>query len=606
MKRLMSTRFAVIVFIASYSLLVAANREGLALDTFKRKLEPNEATQNWDQSLSNPCTWTHIDCDINNNVTNINLGNANLSGQLVPELGELVHLVNLELHNNNLSGSIPKELGNLKALKTMDLYLNKLSGSIPETLGQLSNLQILRLNNNNLSGLIPMTLTGVDSLRVLDLSNNNLTGAIPSTGSFSSFTPVSFANNALDPSPPPPPSLPSAPPPSVGFRTTAFIAGVVAASVGILFTIPIIAVIWSRHKKEEDIFHDVPADEDPEVHVGQLRKFSLRELLVATDNFSNKNIIGKGAFGKVYKGRLADGSLVAIKRLKEERTEGGQLQFQTEVELISLAVHRNLIELTGFCMTTTERLLVYPFMVNGSLASQLRGSEASLRWSTRKRIALGAARGLAYLHDQCDPKIIHRDVKAANILLDEDLEALIGDFGLAKFVGYKDTHATTAVRGTLGHIAPEYLSTGRVTEKNDVFGYGVMLLELVTGQGAYDLARLTNDDDILLLNRVRGLLIDKKLDQLIDPSLQGDYVEVEAEQLVQIALLCTQNSPTNRPKMSDVIRMLEGDDAVARRWEEWQSNQSIHKRGSSRLPKSVPLAPDSTSQLQPDELSGPR
>ncbi|KAL9684792.1 hypothetical protein QQ045_022233 [Rhodiola kirilowii] len=349
-----------------------------------------------------------------------------------------------------------------------------------------------RLNNNNLSGLIPMTLTGVDSLRVLDLSNNNLTGSIPSTGSFSSFTPVSFANNALDPSPPPPPSLPSAPPPSVGFRTTAFIAGVVAASVGILFTIPIIAVIWSRHKKEEDIFHDVP------------------------------------------------------------------------------------------------------------------GSEASLRWSTRKRIALGAARGLAYLHDQCDPKIIHRDVKAANILLDEDLEALIGDFGLAKFVGYKDTHATTAVRGTLGHIAPEYLSTGRVTEKNDVFGYGVMLLELITGQGAYDLARLTNDDDILLLNRVRGLLIDKKLDQLIDPRLQGDYAEVEAEQLVQIALLCTQNSPTNRPKMSDVIRMLEGDDAVARRWEEWQSNQSIHKRGSSRLPKSVPLAPDSTSQLQPDELSGPR
>lgn len=128
--------------------------------------------------------------------------------------------------------------------------------------------------------------------------------------------------------------------------------------------------------------------------------------------------------------------------------------------------------------------------------------EPALSWRTRKQIALGAARGLSYLHDHCDPKIIHRDVKAANILLDEEFEAVVGDFGLAKLMDYKDTHVTTAVRGTIGHIAPEYLSTGKSSEKTDVFGFGIMLLELITGQRAFDLARLANDDDVMLLDWV--------------------------------------------------------------------------------------------------------
>ncbi|KAL7205950.1 hypothetical protein ACSBR2_018796 [Camellia fascicularis] len=153
-------------------------------------------------------------------------------------------------------------------------------------------------------------------------------------------------------------------------------------------------------------------------------------------------------------------------------------------------------------MTPTERLLVYPFMSNGSVASCLRerlDSQPPLDWPKRKRIALGSTRGLAYLHNHCNPKIIHRDGKAANILLDEEFEAVVGDFGLAKLMDYKDTHVTTAVRGTIGHIVPEYLSTGKSSEKTDVFGYGVMLLELITGQRDFDLARLANDDDKVML-----------------------------------------------------------------------------------------------------------
>ncbi|XP_038903983.1 BRASSINOSTEROID INSENSITIVE 1-associated receptor kinase 1-like [Benincasa hispida] len=600
-----------IIFLLGFASLLSANPEGDALNALKSNLQdPNGVLQSWDPTLVNPCTWFHVTCDSENSVTRVDLGNANLSGTLVPQLGDLPNLQYLELYSNNISGEIPLEIGLLTNLVSLDLYLNNLTGPIPITLGELQKLRFLRLNNNSLSGTIPMSLTNVKSLQVLDLSYNKLTGDIPVNGSFSLFTPISFAQNRLNESTAhtPPPPLPSSPSPVSGNSATGAIAGGVAAAAALLFAAPAVAVALWRRKKPQDHFFDVPAEEDPEVHLGQLKRFSLRELQVATDHFSNKHILGRGGFGKVYKGRLADGSLVAVKRLKEERSQGGELQFQTEVEMISMAVHRNLLRLRGFCMTPTERLLVYPFMVNGSVASCLRerpDAQPPLNWLNRKRIALGAARGLAYLHDHCDPKIIHRDVKAANILLDEEYEAVVGDFGLAKLMDYKDTHVTTAVRGTIGHIAPEYLSTGKSSEKTDVFGYGVMLLELITGQRAFDLARLANDDDVMLLDWVKGLLKDKRLETLVDPDLAGKYPDDEVEQLIQVALLCTQGTPTERPKMSEVVRMLEGD-GLAERWEEWQKEERFHQDLSRNPHPSTTWILDSTAEIPPDELSGPR
>ncbi|KAD3067351.1 hypothetical protein R6Q59_018580 [Mikania micrantha] len=592
---------------------VYGNAEGDALNALKTQLnDPNNVLQSWDATLVNPCTWFHVTCNNENSVTRVDLGNANLSGQLVPQLGQLTNLQYLELYSNNITGRIPNELGNLTNLVSLDLYLNRLDGVIPETLGKLQKLRFLRLNNNTLTGTIPLSLTTITSLQVLDLSNNNLSGDVPVSGSFSLFTPISFAGN---PNLKPPPVTPQAPTPpssqssSVGNSATGAIAGGVAAGAALLFAGPAIALAWWRRRKPQDHFFDVPAEEDPEVHLGQLKRFSLRELQVATDNFSNRHILGRGGFGKVYKGRLADGTLVAVKRLKEERTQGGELQFQTEVEMISMAVHRNLLRLKGFCMTPTERLLVYPFMANGSVASCLRerpDNQDPLDWPIRKRIALGSARGLAYLHDHCDPKIIHRDVKAANILLDEEFEAVVGDFGLAKLMDYKDTHVTTAVRGTIGHIAPEYLSTGKSSEKTDVFGYGVMLLELITGQRAFDLARLANDDDVMLLDWVKGLLREKKLETLVDADLKGNYIDAEVEQLIQVALLCTQGTPLERPKMSEVVRMLEGD-GLAERWEEWQKEEMFRQEfNTAHNPNTDWIIADSTYNLRPDELSGPR
>ncbi|KAL3523612.1 hypothetical protein ACH5RR_016446 [Cinchona calisaya] len=341
-------------------------------------------------------------------------------------------------------------------------------------------------------------------------------------------------------------------------------------------------------------------DHDPqEVHLGKLKRFSLHELQVATNNFSNRNVIGSSRFSKVYRGRLADGSLVAVKRMRE----GCELAFQNIVRVNNVAVHRNLLPLRGLCMTPMERMLVYPYMVNGTVVFRLRErpeTQPPLDWPTRKRIALGSARGLAYLNEECDPRIIHRDIKASNILLDDEFEAVVGVFGLAKLLDDEETHVTTAVRGTSGHIAPEYLSTGKCSEKTDVFGYGIMLLELITGQGAFDF------EEVALLDWVKGCLEEKKLETPVDANLQGNYVENEVEQLIQIALLCTQNSPTKRPKMSEVVKMLEGD-SLAERWQEWLTEEVFQLEFNHKHnPNTDWIVGDSTSDIQPDELSGPR
>ncbi|KAL5545715.1 hypothetical protein UlMin_005402, partial [Ulmus minor] len=329
----------------------------------------------------------------------------------------------------------------------------------------------------------------------------------------------------------------------------------------------------------------------------QLKRFARRELQIATDNFNEKNVIGKGGFGKVYKGRLSNSTLVAVKRFTDYKT-GGDATFQREVEMISVTDHRNILRLIGFCTTPTERFLVYPFMPNLSVANRLREikpGDAVLDWLTRKRVALGTARGLEYLHEHCNPKIIHRDVKAANVLLDEDFEAVVGDFGLAKLVDVRKTNVTTQVRGTLGHVAPEYMSTGKASEKTDVFGYGIMLLELLTGLRTVDYSRM-DEGGVLLLDHVKKLEREKRLAAVVDHNLKNDYDIQEVEMIIRIALLCAQKSPQNRPAMSDVVRMLEGE-GLDERWEEWQ-HEVIYRQEAWIV--------DSVDYVDAMELSGGR
>ncbi|XP_021275949.1 probable LRR receptor-like serine/threonine-protein kinase At2g23950 [Herrania umbratica] len=571
------------------------NHEVEALISIKTELnDPHGVLNNWDEDSVDPCSWAMITCSSENLVIGLGAPSQSLSGTLSRAIGNLTNLRQVLLQNNNLSGGIPPELGTLPKLQTLDLSNNRFWGAIPGSFGQLNSLQYLRLNNNSLSGPFPASLAKISQLAFLDLSYNNLSGSVPK---FPART-FNIVGNPLicgSSSPELCSGSANAVPLSVslgssnGEQKSKKLA--IALGISLSFASLILltlALLWHRTKRKKlTILNITDKQEEGLISLGNLRNFTFRELQLATDNFSSKNILGTGGFGNVYKGKLGDGTLVAVKRLKDMTGSFGESQFQTELEMISLAVHRNLLRLIGYCATSNERLLVYPYMCNGSVASRLRG-KPSLDWNARKRIAIGAARGLLYLHEQCDPKIIHRDVKAANILLDDYCEAIVGDFGLAKLLDHADSHVTTAVRGTVGHIAPEYLSTGQSSEKTDVFGFGILLIELITGMRALEFGKTVSQKGAML-EWVKKIQQEKKVEVLVDRELGSNYDRIEVGEMLHVALLCTQYLPSHRPKMSEVVRMLEGD-GLAEKWaaSHNHSNPTMNLFPNSFSNKSMP------------------
>ncbi|CAL5371751.1 unnamed protein product [Camellia sinensis] len=630
--------------------LITRSVSGDALIALKDALNAStDQLKNWNQNQVNPCTWTKVTCDSNYNVTLVSLSSMGFSGSLSPKIGALNTLQTLSLQGIGITGEIPKDFRNLTSLTMLDLDNNHLTGSlgnlknlqffdsslqgngitgvIPKEFGNLTSLTMLELDNNRLTGEIPSSLGNLKNLQFLILNQNNLTGPIPdSLSGLPRLINLQLASNGLSGQIPEhlfqvPKYNGSSHKPKIGTKV-AIVGGV----TGSLIFGGLVLLLWKGRCKgyRRDVFVDVAGifltchrswsmlgEVDRKIAFGQLKRFSWRELQLATDNFSEKNVLGQGGFGKVYKGVLSDNSKVAVKRLIDYESPGGDAAFQREVEMISVAVHKNLLRLIGFCTTPTERLLVYPFMQNLSVAYRLRArkeikpGDPVLDWPTRERVALGTARGLEYLHEHCNPKIIHRDVKAANVLLDEDFEAVVGDFGLAKLVDVRRTNVTTQVRGTMGHIAPEYLSTGKSSERTDVFGYGIMLLELVTGQRAIDFSRLEEEDDVLLLDHVKKLERENRLYAIVDQNLNENYNILEVEMMIKVALLCTQGSPEDRPAMSDVVRMLEGE-GLAERWEEWQHVEVNRRQEYERLHRRFDWGEDSTYNQDAIELSGGR
>ncbi|CAA0807612.1 Proline-rich receptor-like protein kinase PERK4 [Striga hermonthica] len=287
--------------------------------------------------------------------------------------------------------------------------------------------------------------------------------------------------------------------------------------------------------------------------------FTYDDLSAATAGFAQSNLLGQGGFGYVHKGVLPNGKEIAVKSLKANSGQG-EREFQAEVDIISRVHHRHLVSLVGYCIAGTQRMLVYEYVPNKTLEYHLHGSGCpTMDWPTRLKIALGSAKGFAYLHEDCHPRIIHRDIKAANILLDLNFEAKVADFGLAKLSSDNFTHVSTRIMGTFGYLAPEYASSGKLTEKSDVYSYGIMLLELIAGRRPVDI----NSDDDGLVDWARPILVRAteggSFDELVDPRLGNNYDHQEMLRAVLSAAACIRHSARRRPKMSQVVRALEGD-----------------------------------------------
>ncbi|CAL8147439.1 unnamed protein product [Prunus armeniaca] len=331
-------------------------------------------------------------------------------------------------------------------------------------------------------------------------------------------------------------------------RTIYIVAGV---AVGALcLTLFILAILWWKgflrgkggRQKGQDM---------------QTGTFTLKQIKVATDDFDPSNKIGEGGFGPVYKGHLPDGSLIAVKQLSSNSRQGNR-EFLNEMGMISCVQHPNLVKLHGCCIEGDQLLLVYEYMENNSLARALFGREnprIKLDWPTRLNICTGIARGLAFLHEESRLKIVHRDIKATNVLLDGDLNPKISDFGLAKLDEEEKTHISTRVAGTIGYMAPEYALWGRLTYKADVYSFGVVVLEIVSGKNN---SYAPSDSCVCLLDWACHLQQTGNLKELVDERLGYEVNGQEAEVMVKVGLLCTNASPSLRPTMSEVVSMLEG------------------------------------------------
>ncbi|XP_045087606.1 LRR receptor-like serine/threonine-protein kinase SIK1 [Aegilops tauschii subsp. strangulata] len=484
------------------------------------------------------------------NLDTLDLSYNELSGPVPATIGDLEHLLQLNLSKNHLSGSVPAEFGNLRSIQVIDLSNNAMSGYLPEELGQLQNLDSLILNNNILVGEIPAQLANCFSLNILNLSYNNFSGHVPFAKNFSKFPVESFLGNPMLSVHCKDSSCGNSHGSKVNIRTA--IACIISGFV-ILLCVLLLAIYKTKRPQPPIKASDKPVQGPPKIVLLQMDMaiHTYDDIMRLTENLSEKYIIGYGASSTVYKCVLKSGKAIAVKRLYSQYNHGAR-EFETELETVGSIRHRNLVSLHGFSLSPNGNLLFYDYMENGSLWDLLHGpsKKVKLDWDTRLRIAVGAAQGLAYLHHDCNPRIVHRDVKSSNILLDEHFEAHLSDFGIAKCVPAAKTHASTYVLGTIGYIDPEYARTSRLNEKSDVYSFGIVLLELLTGMKAVD-----NDSNLhqLIMSRADDNTVMEAVDSEVSVTCTDMGLVRKA---FQLALLCTKRHPIDRPTMHEVARVL--------------------------------------------------
>lgn len=505
-----------------------------------------------------------------------------LSGEVPPDIGKMQSFSLLHLGANQLSGKLPPQIGKMP-LVVLNISRNKFSGEIPMEIGFIKCLQNLDLSFNNFSGTFPVSLDNLTELSKFNISYNQfISGVIPATGQLATFDKYSylgdphldlpkFIDNSTDEAPKSEGGKLRRPTKLAAFLI--FLALALAFLIFAFISLLVCSLVKSPSEspgyllEESKYRHDFGSSSSSSspwlsdtVKVIRLDKtaFTHADILKATGNFSEERIIGKGGFGTVYRGVLPDGREVAVKKLQREGIEG-EREFRAEMEVLSGNgfgwPHPNLVTLYGWCLDGSEKILVYEYMEGGSL-EDLVSDRMRLTWWRRIDAAIDVACALVFLHHECFPAIVHRDVKASNVLLDKDGKARVTDFGLARVVDAGDSHVSTVVAGTIGYVAPEYGQTWRATTKGDVYSFGVLAMELATGRRAVD-----GGEECLVewARRVMGIGRHGLSRSIIPVVLLGSGLAEGAEEmceLLRIGVNCTAESPHARPNMKEVLAML--------------------------------------------------
>ncbi|KAK7290568.1 hypothetical protein RIF29_05084 [Crotalaria pallida] len=509
-----------------------------------------------------------------------------IGGSIGPVIGDSMMLQRLDLTGNKLSGSLPEQLGNLKNMKHMLFGGNNLTGEIPSQLGQLVSLSVLNLSHNALIGTIPASLSNATSLEIMLLDHNKLSGEIPlSFSALSNLVQLDVAFNNLSghiphlqhPSdcdsykgnehlhscPDPFSNSPAYLPVPLEVQNLhrrrklrkLVIAVATSASVALCVLLGIVLVVilgrskFRRHsslrRTQVVTFQDVPIE------------LTFDRVVTATGNFSLRYLIGTGGFGSTYKAELSTGFVVAIKRLSLGKFQGIQ-QFETEIRTLGRIRHKNLVTLIGYYVGESEMFLIYNYLSGGNLEAFIHDSLGkNVQWPVIYNIAKDIAEALAYLHYSCVPRIVHRDIKPSNILLDEDLNAYLSDFGLARLLEVSETHATTDVAGTFGYVAPEYATTCRVSDKADVYSYGVVLLELMSGRKSLDPSFSEYKNGFNIVPWAELLMTEGRCSELFSSALWEAGPKEKLMGLLKLALTCTVETLSIRPSMKQVLEKLK-------------------------------------------------
>ncbi|XP_019438325.1 PREDICTED: probable LRR receptor-like serine/threonine-protein kinase At1g67720 isoform X1 [Lupinus angustifolius] len=554
--------------------LKTERQDSNAVNTFSSLSAESVLMNEGDPCVPTPWEWINCSTTTPPRITKINLSKRNVKGEIPHELNNMEALTELWLDGNFLTGSLP-DMSNLINLKILHLENNKLSGSLPSYLGTLPNLQALFIQNNSFSGEIP---SGLVSQKIIFNYDNN---------------------------------------PGLHRGTKKHSKLILGISIGVLVIILVLflaslVLLHKLRRKTSQQKHDGKGISGRSstkpltgYRGGSLRDegtayyISLSELKEATSNFEKK--IGKGSFGSVYYGKMSDGKEVAVKTMTDPSSHGNQ-QFVNEVALLSRIHHRNLVPLIGYCEEEYQHILVYEYMHNGTLRDHIHVHESSnqkkLDWLTRLRIAEDAAKGLEYLHTGCNPSIIHRDVKTSNILLDINMRAKVSDFGLSRLAEEDLTHISSVARGTVGYLDPEYYANQQLTEKSDLYSFGVVLLELISGRKP-----VSADDygpEMNIVHWARSLIRKGDVISIMDPSLIGNVKTESIWRVAEIAMQCVEQHGASRPRMQEVILAIQDASKIEKGSE---SQLKLSTSGTSKPQSSRKTLLTSFLEIESPDLS---